>query len=111
MRHPCLQFIGALYGLLFALQACYFMMDETCANFYLWFIPLVLVLCIDGIIFAGNYQLMMWCKKIMAHEVSLRDDGVWKVVDGPRLCSFKLTGGKVPSRGEIQDIGIACWVI
>jgi hypothetical protein len=46
--------LEALSGLLFTLQDWYFRMDETCANLYLWFIKLFLVVCINGIIFARN---------------------------------------------------------
>jgi hypothetical protein len=87
-------------------------MDETGVDFYFWFNPLVLVLCIDGIIFVGDFeQLMMWFGKIMACGVYLRDDGVWHVVDGLGLCSFKLTSGQPPNRGEVQDTKITSWVI
>jgi hypothetical protein len=38
---------------------------------------------------------MMWCLNILAHEVDMKDVGVWQVVDGPRLCSFIFTGGQI----------------
>jgi len=65
-------------------------MDETCAGF----IPLVLVMCIVGIIFEGYFEkLMMWCMMILAYEVYLRDHGVWQVVVGIGLISFRFTCG------------------
>jgi hypothetical protein len=71
----------ALHGLLPIPQAWYFKMDVTCANFYLCDFDrcdsLVLVLYGDMIIFARHpEQLMMWCPKILTHDVDLRDDGV-----------------------------------
>jgi hypothetical protein len=35
----------------------------------------------DVIIFAGCLeQLMMWCLKILAHEVDMKDVGVWQLL-------------------------------
>jgi hypothetical protein len=71
--------------------------------------PLALVLYGDVIIFARNQeQLVMWCLNILAREVDMKDVVVWQVVDGPRLCSFKFTGGQAPKRGDVRDVMIIC---
>lgn len=52
--------------------------------------PVVLVLYGGEIIFAGcPRQLIMLYEMILACDVDLKDDEVWKVVYDPELCSFR----------------------
>lgn len=49
---------------------------------------------------------------ILACEVDLRGDGVWKIFDGPRLYYFKFIGG--PCSLKLWDALIVsrlCWEI
>jgi len=76
-------------------------MDGICAVVYFCDFgrpnPLVLVLYGDFIIFARHLvQFTMWCLKILARDVDLKDNGVRQVAYNPELCSFRFTGVSVP---------------
>jgi hypothetical protein len=88
-------------------------MDEVCVYFYLFNFyrsdPLILVLYGDVILFEiCPKQIMMWFPNILAHEIYMKDVGVWKVVDGIWLYSFIFTSGQAPRKEEILDIVLVC---
>jgi hypothetical protein len=98
-------------------------LSNVCVDFNLWFFDrfaaLVLFLNVDEFIIVGSFeQLMLWCKKKLAHKFDMKAVGVWQVANevfleqgdytlnilkrfqiiegsnGLDLHSFRFTGGK-----------------